>query len=326
MVTTVAEDAIAPVSSLNRQVLEQIAIASAEGILVIEAGAPDSPVAYVNPAYERLSGYEATELVGRSWRMLEPSADDSEELTVLRSALGRGEACSVTLPDLRKDGATWMSRIRVQPIVNRRGELKQFLVFQAETAEAADRQSGPQLGLLQRELRRARQKVANLDRIDPASGVLRYEYFLDLATRDCRNARRERANVAVALFEINDLDAYRETFGVKAADSCVRMIAAQVTGALRRSGDLCACDDDKRLIAFTQGQDADDLGELAERVAANVRRLGLHNPRGRTGRYITVRAGVAACTPTGNDALGTLVEEARAQLDEPAELRRSARA
>lgn len=326
MVTTAAEDATAPVSSLNRHVLEQIATASAEGILVIEAGALDSPVVYVNPAYERLSGYGATELVGRPWRMLEPSADDSDELAALRAALGRGEACTVTLPDLRQDGTTWMSRIRVQPIVNRRGELKQFLVFQAEAADVADRQSGPQLGLLQRELRRARQKVANLDRIDPASGVLRYEYFLELAARDCRTARRERASVAVALFEINDLEAYRETFGVKAADSCVRMIAAQVTGALRRAGDLCACDDDKRLIAFTQGQDAEELGELAERVAANVRRLGLHNPRGRTGRYITVRAGVAACTPTGNDALGALVEEAHAQLDAPAELRRSARA
>lgn len=313
-------------SSLNRQILEEIANSSNEGIIVIDAGALDYRVIYVNPAYEQLSGYSADEVVGRAWPILESSGDDSDELAALRAALGRSEQHAATLPDVRKDGTSWLCRLRVQPILNRRGELKQYLVMQREAAAAAKLQSGPQVGLLQRELRRARQKAANLDRVDLASGVLRYEYFLELADRDCRTARRERVDVAVALFEINDLDVYRQTFGAKAADSCLRMIAAQVTGSLRRAGDICGCDEDKRIVAFTQGQDTDQLGELAERVATNVRRLGLHNPRGRSGRYITVRAGVAACTPESSDTLASLIDEARAQLDGRTDLRKSARA
>lgn len=313
-------------SSLNRNVLEEIANSSAEGILVIDASALDNRVIYVNPAYERLSGYGAEEVVGKPWRLLDSTDDESTEITALRVAIGRCEQHAATVPDLRKDGTIWMSQVRAQPIANRRGQIKQYLVIQGEAPASAERRNAPKLGLLQRELRRARQKAANLDRIDLASGVLRYEYFLELADRDCRAARRDRNDVAVALFEINDLDAYQQTFGVKAAESCLRMIAAQVTGALRRAGDLCGCDDDKRIIAFTRGQDADELSRLTERVAANVRRLGLHNPRGRTGRYITVRAGVAARSPETHDALHALIDDARTQLDGVGEMRRSARA
>lgn len=304
------------VSELSRQILEQIAIASADGVIVIDASSVDYPITYVNPAFESLTGYSAEEAIGRPWRLLDSEgSDDTGAIAALREALGRSERFVADLPDLRKDGSCWLSRVDVRPIVSRRGELKQFLVMQAAASAEAERQSGLQVGLLQRELRRARQKAASLDRTDLASGLLRYEYFLELANRDCRIARRDRELVAVAVFEIVDLDAYEQTFGAKAADSCLRMIGAQVTGALRRASDLCGCDDDKRVLALTHGQDAEQLNRLADRIASNVRHLGLHNPRGRSGRYVTIRTGVAACIPSSGNALANMLDEARERLE-----------
>ena len=90
--------------------------------------------------------------------------------------------------------------------------------------------------------------------------------------------------MAVLALNIRELDVYGQTFGLKAAQSCLRMVAAQVNCALRRSGDLCARADDDCIVVVTQGQDVDEISALRSRIAANVRRLGIHNPRARSGR------------------------------------------
>jgi len=302
------------VTELNRQTLELIAKSTAEAVIILDATLAELPVIYVNPAYEALTGNSAEEIVGGAWPLLGDDMCDSDELVALKSALGRAEAHAAVLPDVRKDGTSWLSRIRIEPMVSRQGDVKQFVILQSEAPVATETQRGLQVGLLQRELRRARQKAASLDRVDLASGLLRFDHFMHVADRDFRIAKRDRQRIAVAVFEINDLDAYRQTFGDKAGDSCLRMIGAQITGALRRAGDLCACDDRQRIVAMTLGHDVEELSRVVERIAANVRRLGLYNPRGRSGRYLTVSAGVAATVPSGGESLSGLIDEAELQL------------
>lgn len=306
----------AHVKQLSRHILEQIAELSSDGIIVLDASELDFRIAYVNPAYEALTGYGAEECVDRSWQVLDAANSDVAQIAGLKAALGRGEPYSGDLADIRGDGTTWLSHIQAEPIKSPSGELKHYVITQRGAADISGGKDGLQVGLLQRELRRTRQKVASLDRVDLASGVLRYEYFLELADRDCRRARREETSMAMVLFEVNDFDVYRQTFGAKAADSCLRMIAAQVTGALRRAGDLCGCDDERRIVALVHDQNLEDVSRLAARIASNIRGLGLHNPRAESGRYVTVRSGIAVGTPTRANFLTTLIDQARANLND----------
>lgn len=281
------------VKQLSRRILDQILALNSEGIVVADAADPDYPVVYVNPAYEHLTGYSAEEVLGAGWRLLNEDAHDPAVLREIKAAMGKSESCETTLPDIHKDGTSWISRVRVHPLYNARGDLEYYLCAQSPAPEKPDSRSGLEVGLLQRELRRARQQIASLDRIEPATGVFRYEYFIELARRDFRMARRDKRTVSLIVLEVNDLEVYRQTFGAKAADSCLRMVAAQVTGALRRSGDLCARLAEGTLVALIHGQDVDEARELALRIAENVRGLGLHNPRAQSGRYVTISAGVA---------------------------------
>ena len=109
------------IRALNRHTLEQIVAASSAPILVADAQNSQLPVVYVNPAYERLTGYPAEELVGRPWALLGRVTAGDEELLRLKAAISRGEACRVTAPDLRKDGSSWTSEISVTPLHNARG-------------------------------------------------------------------------------------------------------------------------------------------------------------------------------------------------------------
>jgi PAS domain S-box-containing protein/diguanylate cyclase (GGDEF)-like protein len=308
------------IRSLNRHTLEQIVAASPAAILVADANDARLPVVYVNEAYERLTGFALADVVKRPWLLLErPSGDD---LAQVRAAIGRGEPCEATVADLRRDGTSWTSEISVTPLRNGRGELKFFLCTQRATATSDGAAPSPasadagEVSLLQRELGRARQKLATLDRIDPATGLLRFTHFQELVRRDLAIARRDRRYVTLLVFEIVEFDVYLQTFGAKAAESCQRMIGAQVARALRRAGDLCARFEEATVVAAVLGQPPAEIQPIADRIAESVSELRLHNPRGKTSRYISVRSTVIGCPPGAHEdpepVIARALEEARA--------------
>jgi diguanylate cyclase (GGDEF)-like protein/PAS domain S-box-containing protein len=302
------------VKSLSRHILEQMVTLSSDGILLADAQDPNLPIVYANPAYEGLSGYSAAELKGTGWQLPKRDCDGQPELERLKAAIGRSEPCQATIPDLRKDGSSWFSHVSVEPLYNARGDLKYFLCIQKPAAAVDGEQASAEVTLLQRELGRARQKIANLDRTDPITGLLRIEHFQEMLRRDLAVARRERRGICVAMFGIVELEAYRATFGAKAAESCQRMIGAQISRKLRRASDLCARYDDNTLVAATFGQEPHEVQRLADQIAENVRGLALHNPRARTSRYIALRTLVIGCPPGSEDDADELLARAHAQL------------
>jgi diguanylate cyclase (GGDEF)-like protein/PAS domain S-box-containing protein len=313
------------IRSLNRHTLEQIVAASSAGVLIVDASHPELPIVYANAAYEQLTGFSLPELAGHPWTPLTRAADGDETFASLKSAIGRGAACRAAIPDVRKDGTSFTCEIGVTPLHGPRGDLRYFLLSHEHATSIERPASAPvepqppgdaasaEIALLQRELGRAKQKSATIDRIDQATGLVRFPYFQETLRRDLAMARRDRRFVTILIFEIVEFAVYRQTFGDKAADSCQRMIGAQIMRALRRAGDLCARYDDTTLVAAAVGQHASEVQPLAERIAEAVGQLKLHNPRAKGSRYIETRAIVIGCPPGAHDDPGPLIERAIAE-------------
>jgi diguanylate cyclase (GGDEF)-like protein/PAS domain S-box-containing protein len=323
------------IRSLNRHTLEQIVDACPAAVLVAEADDRCFTIVYANPAYERLTGYALGELVGRPWAVFTRSGADDAALSALKAAIGRGEACQATIAEVRKDGTSWMSDVSATPLHGARGDLRYFLLTHEPVATSlapeasampAHAETHGELSLLQRELGRARQKIATLDRIDPATGLLRFAYFQDTLRRDLAMARRDRRFVSLLVFEIVEYAVYKQTYGDKAADSCQRMIGAQIMRALRRAGDLCARYDESTVVAAVVGQHADEIRPLADRIAESVKQLKLHNPRGKSSRYIETRVTVISCPPGAHDDPEPLIARTLADAHAGDELSRAAEA
>jgi diguanylate cyclase (GGDEF)-like protein len=253
--------------------------------------------------------------------LLDDEALDDSQRDALSTALANGDSFEAQLSSDSDSSSAETRQVRVEPLYGRRGPVKYIMLSEHPILAGERGASSVDVGVLQREISRARQKAAGMDKVDPGTGLLCYQYFLEVAGRDFRMARRDRRCIAVLVLDIVELDVYGQTFGVKAAQSCLRMVAAQVNGALRRAGDLCARADDNRIVAVTQGQDVDEIRALGLRIAENVRGLGIHNPRARSGRYVCARIGVASGMPDGNydlkDAIATAQDDLWAQESAP---------
>ena len=98
---------------VNLGLLRQAVAASNDGLAIADARIPDMPFVYVNPAFERLTGYRADEVLGRSCRLLQRGDTRQPGWQVLREAVKDGKSGVATVRNYRKDGSMfWNDRCR----------------------------------------------------------------------------------------------------------------------------------------------------------------------------------------------------------------------
>lgn len=295
--------------SLSSELLEEIVSLSTLSQLVIDASGPETLVVYANPAWETMTGYCSDEIAGADWLEQAAADEDAPEIVRLRQNLSCSDAFELSLPFLRKDGDIWLARLNFSPL--NRGDADRRLWLVQHTNEEGGR--GDSAELLKRALGRARRKLASFDRTDPVTGLLARGQFELLLRRELAVSRREQRSLHLMLFAIPELEVYRRTFGDNAADSCLRMIGAQIAGTFRRASDLCARLDESTLAVVMLGQDAEQAEQLIAIVERKARNLGLHNPRGHLGRYVVVRGAGTEADPD-SDRVESLIARAFALL------------
>lgn len=100
------------------------------GILITNALKPDNPVIYVNPAFEKLTGYTEEDVLNKNCRFLQDTDRDQKALDKLRKAIKEGESCLVTLRNYKKDGTLFYNDLYITPITNRRGIVTNYIGIQ----------------------------------------------------------------------------------------------------------------------------------------------------------------------------------------------------
>ena len=103
--------------------------------IVVTDAALDSPgpvIRYANPAFCRLTGYAAEDLLGRSPRMLQ--GKDTQPLTLrsLSRALRAAARFHGVLANYRRSGEAYLCEIDVRPIHGMQGLLEGFIAFERE--------------------------------------------------------------------------------------------------------------------------------------------------------------------------------------------------
>jgi diguanylate cyclase (GGDEF)-like protein/PAS domain S-box-containing protein len=298
------------VKNLDSELCREVLSLCSQGILIVDAADPGCEIVFVNAAYEHASGYSADDLIGAAWLRFSAADEHMPEFVDLKQNLACRCPATATLPFLRKDGEIWLTRFRMTPLAAGNPDQKLMLI-EHTSAEQTPAEGGE---LLKRALGMARQKIASLDRTDPMTGLLSQAQFVLMLRREIAVCRRESQTLELLLFSIPDLEIYRSTFGHKAANSCLRMISAQVAGTFRRASDLSARIDESTLAVAIRGQDREIADMLIRAVENKARNLGLHNPRGKFGRYLVVK-GASVTADTAADDADSLMQRCRAALE-----------
>lgn len=120
---------------INAKLLHRMIDASTDGIVVAEQeGDDDTILIYVNPAFERLTGYSANDILYRDCRFLQGEHRNQPARARIREAIRNGQPCREVLLNYRKDGTTFWNELSITPVYNEGDQLKYFIGIQKDVS------------------------------------------------------------------------------------------------------------------------------------------------------------------------------------------------
>jgi two-component system, cell cycle sensor histidine kinase and response regulator CckA len=116
------------------RLLNSAVLQSREAVLITDAQLtlPGPRVVFVNPAFTKMTGYTAEEIIGKTPRILQGARTDKTVLSLLRQHLERGEMFEGETINYRKDGTEFDLEWQTAPIRDAKGQVTHFLALQRD--------------------------------------------------------------------------------------------------------------------------------------------------------------------------------------------------
>ncbi len=117
------------------QLRERAIESSSNGIVIADMRLPGNPVIYVNPGFERITGYSADEIVGRNCKLLQGGDAEQPGVRELAAAIHERRATSVLLRNYRKDGGLFWNELSVAPVFDESGTCTHYVGIQNDITQ-----------------------------------------------------------------------------------------------------------------------------------------------------------------------------------------------
>jgi two-component system NtrC family sensor kinase len=135
--STIARDITEARKKQNELRLFSRAVAAAgNGIVIADASSQSLPIIYCNPAFERISGYSAQEVLGRDCRFLQGPETDATALKLMRQSVEQEHECRTVQKNYRKDGSEFWNELRLSPVRDEQGRLTHFIAIHSDITAA----------------------------------------------------------------------------------------------------------------------------------------------------------------------------------------------
>jgi two-component system, cell cycle sensor histidine kinase and response regulator CckA len=105
---------------------------TADSIVITDAAAT---IQYVNPAFERVSGYTRAEALGRNPRFLKSGKTDESAYREMWAALARGEVWAGHFVNRHKDGSFYEESVTISPVRDGAGEVINYIAVKQDLTQ-----------------------------------------------------------------------------------------------------------------------------------------------------------------------------------------------
>jgi PAS domain S-box-containing protein len=187
------------------------------GVCLVDACAPDMPIVYINRGFESITGYTASEVVGKNCRFLQGAHHDQPSVPLIAEALREHRTISVVLKNFRKSGEEFFNHLHLFPLYNEAGELTHYVGIQNDvTALKRDEETLQQENTALK--RTVQQRTAELQEfVSELQGELRIQKRLEAQLREMNSLLESKveertSELRVALEKQKTLNEIRARF------------------------------------------------------------------------------------------------------------------
>ncbi|HEX2011565.1 MAG TPA: EAL domain-containing protein [Roseateles sp.] len=269
--------------------LRSLALDSVDnGICIVDSRRPGGPIQYVNPAFERISGWRAPQLIGQPYGLL--FRDAAGVARIPRALRGQGGLVRRRLSHSTPDGRLLWCDVVVNMLRDAHGQPTHGVAVISDVTAAVGHE-------------RQLEQLANFDSLTGLPNRLHFRQYLE-----ARLARERGRRLSVLFVDLDHFKVINDSLGHDVGDEML-VVLGQRLKACVREGDLVArLGGDEFVMLVEQGPQAES--SVLERIKASV---GEPIPlRGRT-LHATCSIGVSRVPEDGEDA-ETLLRKADAAM------------
>ncbi|WP_439864679.1 PAS domain-containing protein [Pseudomonas antarctica] len=119
---------------MNAELLKMMIEASHDGIVIAEQEGDENILIYVNPAFQRLTGYSVDDILYQDCRFLQGDDRDQAGLAVIREAIKVHQPCRQIIRNYRKDGSVFWNELSITPVFNDADQLTYYIGIQKDVS------------------------------------------------------------------------------------------------------------------------------------------------------------------------------------------------
>lgn len=244
------------VSEESNRLLSRAIESSANGIMITHLMQKGHPIIYVNPAFERITGYEEPEVLGRSADFLLGSETNQVGLGEILTAVRERREGQATLRNYRKNGAAFWNELTVGPVRDSTGQATHFVgvindITARKTYEAQ----------LERQINQ-----------DELTGLASRSLLADRVGQAVAYAALQRHSVALLLIDLDQFKRINDSLGHTVGDTVLKEVAARMAACIREQDTLARLGGDEFVAVLADLASASDSGILhtADKILRSI--------------------------------------------------------
>lgn len=301
-------------SLINPELFQQIVLELADGVVVSDARRTDYPVVYVNPAFEKLTGYPAVDALGKNCRFLQAGHEQSREKAIIRRALAEGSPCKVVLQNYRKDGSLFWNELSISAIRDIHGQVISFVALLKDISAQVHLEQ--KLQLEKQALAEANRKLEMLVVHDDLTGIYNRLFFDSQFVLQWKTAARNKEALALLYIDIANFGKINTQYGHDNGNRILKKVAESLRSSFTRSSDFVVRFGADEFAVLAASIESDQAADYARELGEKMRNLvipPLYTDSGYV--MIQLRVGVAVHAPQPEENPEILLTKAMEALD-----------
>lgn len=227
---------------------------TAEGIMVTDA---DNMIKTVNPAFSRITGYPAEEVIGHSPNMLSSGRHDNEFYEALWDSVLQKKYWTGEIWNRRKDGSVFPEWLSIAAIPGEDGVAKEYVaVFSDITKHKQDEE-----------------QIRYQANYDALTGLPNRSLLSDRLVQAIGSAHREKWKLAILFIDLDQFKMVNDTFGHVMGDELLQLVASRIGECVRESDTVARFGGDEFIILLQDVSDMDAVANVATKVIEKITRV-----------------------------------------------------